>query len=285
MSLLRWVGILSVAFLITLPAAAQNHQVGLSGGTAFLHGDNATSEAGASIGLSYEMIFNSVLSVGMEGTYQRISGESKILDLNSVFYGPHQYDTTFLMFGPFLRFKIPIRNMQPYLSIGAGGALWFSGKTGALHSLPTESKTLWSTDPFTSIGSGITLHLGSSWNIDIGAKGLLFFRDDLDNVDGRYVSGKWSRDDFTVQAGITLAYRFGREAEPRRETAPDMIPRESAPISPSEITPEEIAPEFPDTDDTNDLPQQEMEFEPDVSDADSANVSSREGDHSRTNHP
>ena len=122
MSFVKWMCILLSALFVVQPVVAQDHQVGFTGGLASMYGDNTNSDAGASLGLNYERIFNPLISAGVEGIYQRLSGESWIHDSTSIFQGLHKYDTSFLMMGLFNRLKAPTRIVQPSQPTGATGS-------------------------------------------------------------------------------------------------------------------------------------------------------------------
>ena len=100
------------------------------------------------------------------------------------------------------------------------------------NSLPMKKKISWSTSPFARLGTGIAVQVGQNWTVDIGAKGFYFFSDELDNVDGRYVTGKASMNDYTIQAGITIVYLLGKETESKREIRPEIIPVVPVPSRP-----------------------------------------------------
>jgi cell division septation protein DedD len=168
-----------------------------------------------------------------------VKGESMVNDVSSVFYGPHKYDTKFLMLGLFGRLKTQYKIFQPYVSLGTGGSMWFPGENDDRESLPMKKKISWSTSPFAGIGTGIAIQIRQNWIIDIGAKGFYFFSDELDNVDGRYVTGKSGMNDYTVQAGITLVYLLGGDTGQRREIIPQIVEPFPERIPPPEITVEE----------------------------------------------
>ncbi len=232
--------ILPCLLSLNKPVRALEHKIGVTGNTALMYGDNSTSDTGTSLGMHYEMGFKPSMSIGVEGIYQHVKGESMVNDVSSVFYGPHKYDTKFLLLGLFGRLKTQYKIFQPYVSLGTGGSMWFPGENDDRESLPMKKKISWSTSPFAGIGTGIAFQIRQNWIIDIGAKGFYFFSDELDNVDGRYVTGKSGMNDYTVQAGITLVYLLGGDTGQRKETVPQIIDPLPERFPPPEITGEEI---------------------------------------------
>lgn len=232
--------ILPCLLCLNKPVNALEHKIGFTGNTAFMYGDNNTSDAGTSLGMHYETGLKPFMSIGVEGIYQHVKGESMVNDVSSIFYGPHKYDTKFLLMGLYGRLKTRYKIFQPYISLGTGGSMWFPGENDDRESLPMKKKISWSTSPFAGIGTGIAIQITQNWSIDIGAKGFYFFSDELDNVDGRYVTGKSGLNDYTVQAGITLVYLLGGDTGQREESVPQIIEPLPERIPSPESTVEEI---------------------------------------------
>jgi len=200
--------------IFPISSLAEDHQLSISGETALLYGDlDTTSDPGPSIRATYEMVFNPVFSLGLEGNFQLIEGESWVTDVSSRYYGAHPYKTTIIPGGIFAKFHFPNKLIQPYIEGGGGAAFWIPDKNDDTYMLPTEKKVIWSIDPFASIGGGVFINLGEKWGLDIGARSHFFFNDELDNIDGEYLTGSKGVNDYTIQGGITIVYRFGGKKE------------------------------------------------------------------------
>jgi len=241
MSYFRWIGILFFTFSFSISSSAEDHQLSISGGAALLYGDlDTTSDPGPSIRAIYEMVLNPVFSLGLEGGIQQVEGETWVTDVSSKYYGAHPYKTTIIPGGIFAKFHFPFKLIQPYIEGGGGAAFWIPDKNDKTYLLPTKKKIIWSIVPFASIGGGIFINLGEKWGLDIGARTHFLFSDELDNIDGEYLTGSKGANDQTIQGGIALVYRFGG----KKEIVKEITPEEKAPEKPEEpgkLEPEEAA--------------------------------------------
>ena len=206
-----WLCLLVVTFGTAPAALADDHRFGLSAGPAQLRGDNTSSDPGFSVQAGYERLFNPYLGIGLETGVLQVRGEARVENPASVFYGVHRFQTTILPAGVYANFHLPFAFIRPWISLGLGAALWMPDENENIGFLPARKKIDWSVDPFAGLGGGIAF--------EIGAKNMLFFRDDIDNVDGHYLTGSENGRDSAIQAALSIVYRFGGD-EPVYRPAP-----------------------------------------------------------------
>ncbi len=229
----RVIIIILISLCVSLPSDAEEHRLGISGGTSLLYGDlDKTSDPGPSVRATYEMVFNPLLSIGLEGGFQQVEGKTWIVDRANKYFGAHPYKTTILPGGLFAKLRIPGNLVQPYVEGGAGLALWFPEEVNNSYYIPLDKKIIWSVDPYASFGGGVFISLADKWALDIGARSRFFFSDNLDNINGGHLTGKSNSNDFTIQGGISLVYTLGSKKETiRKEASSTMeITRESAAV-------------------------------------------------------
>jgi|GEM_PF-7089480 cell division septation protein DedD len=221
MSRFRVMLIFLVAFSVSLSSFAGENRLGITGGTSLLYGDlDKTSDPGPSVRGSYEMIINPMLSIGLEAGVQQVEGKPWIVDRTNKYYGAHPYKTTILPGGLFAKLRFPGKLVQPYVEGGSGLALWIPENEGSSYYYPIDKKIVWSVDPYGSIGGGVFIDLGEKWAIDVSARSRFFFTDNLDNINGGHLTGSSNSNDFTVQGGISLVYRFGSMKESAKKDVP-----------------------------------------------------------------
>ncbi|MFC1538263.1 SPOR domain-containing protein [Candidatus Latescibacterota bacterium] len=262
MSYFRFIMIVFIAFSLTVSTFAVEHRVGITGGTSLLYGDlDKTSDPGPSVRALYEMVFNPILSIGIEGGFQQVEGKTWIIDTTSKYYGAHPYKTTILPGGLFAKLRIPGSFVQPYIEGGGGFAFWYPEETEQSYYIPMDKKIVWSVDPFAGIGGGVFINLGEKWGLDIGARSRFFFTDNLDNINGEHLTGSKNANDFNVQGGISLVYTFGSKKKPVVKEKPVVTFKEPESIA---VITEEKAVLIPDRDkdgipDTDDAAPDEPE--------------------------
>ncbi|MFC1651024.1 SPOR domain-containing protein, partial [Candidatus Latescibacterota bacterium] len=198
-----------------------------------------------SVRAAYEMVFNPLLSIGLEGGLQQVEGKTWIVDRTSKYFGAHPYKTTILPGGLFAKLHIPGKLVKPYVEGGAGLALWIPEEADNSFYIPMDKKIIWSVDPYASFGGGVFISLADKWAIDIGARSRFFFSDNLDTINGGHLTGSSNSNDFTIQGGISLVYTFGSKKETVKKEAPATM--EKAPESKAVAIQDKKAP-LPDRD-------------------------------------
>ena len=246
---IRWIVAVLFMLSISFPAWAVDHQIGISGGAVELFGDQDTvSDPGPSIRLSYEMIFNPYFRLGLEGGYQQMEGNPEVTDQTSSYFGFHPYKTTIIPGGIYGKILIPIGKFKPYIEGGAGSAMWMSEEN--LRSIPTTMNTEWAVESFGTVGGGILFQINESWGIDLSARGKFYLTDNIDRIDGDYLTGEKDANDFGLDAGIGIVYSFGVEKDSDGDSIPDKI--DKAPYKPEDFDGFEDDDGIPDPDNDGD---------------------------------